>query len=63
VLLAVAAIRFDLNLQSRLGFGGLMAAILLVGAPIIVMGERQRYLELGEQATRSNKSLERTPEG
>lgn len=45
--LAVAAIRYDIDLQARLGFGGLLTAILLIGAPILIMGERERFLEYG----------------
>jgi hypothetical protein len=45
--LAVAAIHYELDLHNRLSFGGLLASILLVGAPILVMYERERYFELG----------------
>ena len=47
IALAVAAVYNDLDLGEQLGFGGLFGAILLVGAPIIVMGERERFLECG----------------
>jgi hypothetical protein len=42
--LAVAAIWYDLDLDKRLGFGGLLAAPLLIGAPILIMSERERFL-------------------
>jgi hypothetical protein len=45
--LAIAAIHYEWDLHNRLSFGGLLAAIMLIGAPILVMGERDRYIELG----------------
>lgn len=45
--LAVVAIHYDVDVEKRMGFGGLLGAILLIGAPILVMGERERYLSLG----------------
>jgi hypothetical protein len=46
-ILAVIAIFYDMELDKRLGFGGLLAVILLIGAPILIAGERERFLSYG----------------